>query len=364
MNETSKENQAIDDKTIATETQNEKESQPEITSEWLNANTKIHGWLSFFLFAIVTGGLISAIIPIATFNASDYGGVFCLAACDIVTGLLFPVIAGYTMYAFLFRKPNAVFWGKVYVAFIVLTNLFVLITGATDEKGITSTTQVIRSTAWGFVWFLYLTLSEQVEEIIPKSFRKITSKDWTLLAIAILLPVTLFLAGLAKVNYTTNQRTSQETELRKAVLAKNQRTDGKVIFTIPNGFHCEKKDINSEGTKITLFMLNNDNIGNCTICSDYDTDKSETNFDSYRNLWKDEDAEKCASENIDGGTKQINGKDCIYRITKYDINGIPVYWRYYLLFDDETGKVFMASCYDTNASAHYADDLLKSVRFK
>ena len=38
-----------------------------------------------FLIAIILGGLFSAIYPIATFNASDYAGNFCLGAVDTVT---------------------------------------------------------------------------------------------------------------------------------------------------------------------------------------------------------------------------------------------------------------------------------------
>ena len=60
------------------DTNNNESVQPEsqtveITSEWLKANTEIHGWLSFFFFAIILGGLFSAIYPIATFNASAFG---------------------------------------------------------------------------------------------------------------------------------------------------------------------------------------------------------------------------------------------------------------------------------------------------
>lgn len=44
------------------------EEEEEITSESLLETTRIHGWLSFFLFSIFVGGLVSAIYPIITFN--------------------------------------------------------------------------------------------------------------------------------------------------------------------------------------------------------------------------------------------------------------------------------------------------------
>lgn len=336
----------------------------EITSDWLKANTEIHGWLSFFFFAIILGGLFSAIYPIATFNASDYAGNFCLGAVDIVTGLLLLAVAGFTVYSFVNRKPNAVFWGKVYVALVFLTNIFVLIGGATEDTGFQSTTHVIRGIIWGVIWFLYLSFSDQVQEVIPQSFRKISSTDWAMLAASVLLPVFLFVVGYSQINSLVDSRTTQETELRKTELAYNQRTDGRVIFTIPDGFECESQIVDVEGVSATVFSLNNDKIGNCTMCSDYDTDKSIKNFDSYWDGWKDEDVKNYSTDNVDRGTKTINGNDCLYRITKHYVNGVYVYWRFYLLFDDETGKVFVASFYDTNNSTYYVDELLESVKFK
>lgn len=344
---------------------NQPESQTvEITSDWLKANTEIHGWLSFFFFAIILGGLFSAIYPIATFNASDYAGNFCLGAVDTVTGLLLLAVAGFTVYSFVKRKPNAVFWGKVYVVLVFLTNVFVLVSGATEEKGFQSATQVGRSVVWGIIWFLYLSFSDQVQEIIPKSYRKISSSDWAMLAASILLPIFLYVVGLSQINSLVDSRTAQETEFRKTELSYNQRTDGRVIFTIPDGFECESQVVDVEGVSATLFSINNDEIGNCTMCSDYDTDKSIKNFDSYWEGWKDEDIKNYSTDNVDRGTKTINGNDCLYRITKHYVNGVYVYWRYYLLFDDETGKVFVASFYDTDNSTDYVDELLESVKFK
>lgn len=359
----------VDSSSNNVDTNNFEPAQPEaqteeITSEWLKENTEIHGWLSFFFFAIIAGGLFSAIYPIATYNASDYAGNFCLGAVDIVTGLLLLAVAGFTVYSFVNRKPNAVFWGKVYVALVFLTNIFVLIGGATEDTGFQSTTHVVRGVVWGVIWFLYLSFSEQVQEVIPQSFRKISSTDWAMLAASVLLPVFLFIVGYSQINSLVDSRTTQETELRKTELAYNQRTDGRVIFTIPDGFECESQIVDVEGVSATVFSLNNDEIGNCTMCSDYDTDKSIKNFDSYWDGWKDEDIKKYNTENVDRGKKTINGNDCLYRITKHYVNGVFVYWRYYLLFDNETGKVFVASFYDTNNSTCHVDELLESVKFK
>lgn len=348
----------------ANETVSEAETNIVYSSEWLKSNTSISGWLSFFLFAIIVGGLISAIYPIATFNVADYANNFCLGAVDIVTGIFMLVVAVYTVFAFTKRKPNAVFWGRTYVILVFLTNIFVLISGSTEDTGLQSASRSFKSAIWGIVWFLYLAYSNQVQRIIPKTFRKASKKDWGILSGIIILPVFLYCVGYAQIASLVNLRSAQEAELRKTVLANDERTDGRVIFTIPDGFECESEDVNVEGVDITLFSISNDYIGNGNMCADYDTDKSESNFDDYWENWKDEDASIYGTEDVARGIKQINGNDCLYRVTKHNIDGVDVYWRFYLLFDAETEKVFVASLYDTNISTSYVDELLESVRFK
>ena len=88
------------------------EEEEEITSESLLETTRIHGWLSFFLFSIFVGGLVSAIYPIITFNIEDYWGSYVLGMTDIASGVMLFALAVYTLVAFCKRKPNAVFFGK------------------------------------------------------------------------------------------------------------------------------------------------------------------------------------------------------------------------------------------------------------
>lgn len=178
---------AISDDALKTDESGE----PEYTSEWLKNNTEIHGWLSFFFFAILLGGLISAIYPIATYEASDYGYNGWLGAVDVITGFSLLGIAIYTVYAFTKRRPNAVFYGRFYVIVVLITNIISLM-GDTGEDVI----QGIRGIIWGSIWFFYLLISNQVKEVIPKSFRKVSGIDWGVLAILIIVPLACFFIGV------------------------------------------------------------------------------------------------------------------------------------------------------------------------
>lgn len=337
--------------------------EPIYTSEWLKENTNIHGWLSFFFFAIAVGGLISAVYPFATFNAADYAGNMWLGAIDILLGIGMLAIAIYTIYAFIQRKPNAVFYGRLYVVLVFVTNIISLI--GNPDAGLGGVKQTFRGIIWGIIWFLYLLYSEQVQEVIPKSFRKVSKFDWGVLAAIIVIPFLCFAMGMSNLNSEVENRESLEAEIREVPLADNERTDGKIIFAIPDGFQCESEEVEPmPGSKLMLFSLNNESIGNGTICSDYDNDSSIKNFDEYWKGWEGEDDKKYPKTNVDRGSKTINGHNCMYRIIRYNVNGIHVYWRFHILFDDLSGKCCVVSCYDRNESTSYVDEILESIRFK
>ncbi len=337
--------------------------EPIYTGEWLKENTNIHGWLSFFFFAIAVGGLISAVYPIATFNADDYAGNMWLGAIDIVLGVGMLAIAIYTIYAFIQRKANAVFYGRLYVVLVFVTNIISLI--GNSDAGLGGVKQTFKGIIWGIIWFLYLLYSEQVQEVIPKSFRKVSKFDWGVLAAIIVVPFLCFAIGMSNINSEVENRESLEAEIREIPLAENERTDGKIIFTIPDGFQCEPEEVEPmPSSKLMLFSLSNESVGNCTICSDYDNDNSIKNFDEYWKGWEGEDDKKYPKTNVDRGSKTINGHNCMYRVIRYNVNGIHVYWRFHILFDDLSGKCCVVSCYDRNESTSYVDEILESVRFK
>ena len=192
------------------------------TSEWLKSNTQIKGWLIFFLLAIFVGGLISAISSFTNFDAADYGGTIWLGAVDIFIGVCLFAIAIYTIYAFIQRKPNALFYGRLYVFLVLATNIISAI-GGDPEFG--TVKQVVRGIIWSIIWFFYLLLSDQVQRVIPKPFRKVKTSDWSILAVFIMISILCFAIGVAKLNskdYSTENITPQENPLTDTVVVDNE----------------------------------------------------------------------------------------------------------------------------------------------
>lgn len=335
------------------------------TSEWLKENTSIHGWLSFFLFALALGGLISAGSSLFTIKPEDYANNFFLICTDVVPGLCMLGVALYTIYAFNERKPNAVFYGKFYVALVLVTNLLSIVIGDFDETGFNTLKHALRGVLWSIIWFIYLLNSKQVEDVIPSSFRTIAHKDWGIAATIIALPLFCLLIGVMQINKIVEERSTEEYNLSSIPLSENERTDGRIIFTIPSSFVCSEEDVTVDnGAKIRIYNLENKNIANCTLCSDYDNQITSSNFNEYMKNWKDPDTSNYAEKEVDEGRKYISENPCIYKIKSYRMNGVDVYWRFYLLFNNETGKVAVLSCYDRDEDIGYVDKLLSSIRFK
>lgn len=167
------------------------------TSEWLKSNTEMEGWLLLFFVFIFLEGLLSVANSFKNYDNADYGESVWFGVGDIFISISLFAIALYTIYAFIQRKSNALFYGRLYCLLVLIGNIIVAIGGDLEAKGII---------IWSIVWFLYLLLSDQVERVIPKSFRKVEKYDWIILAVLIIIPVICIAVGVVNINSKNRSR--------------------------------------------------------------------------------------------------------------------------------------------------------------
>lgn len=316
---------------------------------------KIHGWLTFFLFSIAVGGLFSALYPILTYNVTEYDGSHFLAICDVALGIMLFALACYVIYSFCKRKSNAVFLAKMYVVVTFTSNTLLLLGGGYEDTGLGSLPQIIRSLVWGIIWFLYLSFSEQVQDIIPKSYRKTFSRDYYFMVAFIIIPILCISIGIGDI---FSQRNEQEKEfISKTELNYNEYTDGRIIFTKPDGFTCEKQEL--EDPKITLFDLESE-YGYIRIVSDYDTDVSVKNFNSYWDGWEDDELKDIAYKEILNEKREINGNPYFIKSVLYETEN-PIKWDFAMLFNPQTGKVCVIHSLQNETQC--LEELMKTIRF-
>ena len=329
------------------------------TREYLKQNTEIRGWLTFFLVMLILGGFFSFVYPIVTYNPDDYAGSFFLAISDPIQGLMVLGLACYTAYSFYDRQPNAVILAKTYLIVIFLINLLLVIVGNYEDKGFGSLPQLVRSLIWSVIWFLFLKQSTVVEEVIPTEYRRVKHIDYYIIAVIIIVPLLLLALGLKQIY--ADQEEQQVSFIENTTLGENEYTDGKIIFKCLEGFSCDKEEV--QEPKITIFQLENENIASITVCSDYDSDATFSNFNSYWKNWEDESAKNYQSTEIENGTSFVNNHQYFIKTMKYDVDGNDMFWRFVLMFDNVTGKVAVASCYDGGYD-DYLEPFLSTIRFQ
>ena len=327
------------------------------TSEYLKQNTEIHGWLSFFLFTVVAGGLLSVVYPLFTFNLAEYDNNIFLALADPLFGLMLFLLACYTFHAFVNRQPNAVFLAKMYIIAVFASNLLALIGGEYEPTGLGSAPRLVRSLIWSGIWFAFLLNSNNVEEVCPKEYRQKKNLDIYIAAAFIVFP--LLIVAISLTSELSTRSNQEATLLQNAVLADNEYTDGKVIFARPSGFNCQQTE--AEGIK--FFNLECESVGSITLCSDYEDNRSEHNVRTYWKNWEDEDLKKNQSKVLSFERLETNGHPYYYAVKKYTIDDGELFWRFIMLFDYETGKVCLISSFD-GGYEDYIDELIKSIRFK
>lgn len=327
------------------------------TPELLKQTTEIHGWLVFFLFAMTLGGIISAIVPIVTLDIAEYAGSWSLAFSDIIQGLMLLGVAIYADIAFCKRLPNAVFIAKIYVLLIFITNVLSLIGGDFDNTGLNTASQALKGVIWGVVWFLYLCFSEQVKTIIPKEYRKVTSKDYILLASIVIIPI--FFIAIAFGGFQKDIVAGEKAMIESSLLEYNEHTDGRIIFRKPSHFTCSRQD--SDG--LIFHTLEND-YGSITIVSEYNTDDSKKNFIDYWNTFKDEDTEEWNSNIIKDDQININGNTGWYRTVKFTREEYnDVYWEFIMIIDQKTKKTCVISSWTSEYDENTLSRLMNSIRF-
>ncbi|MBP5513387.1 MAG: hypothetical protein J6Y04_01210 [Bacteroidaceae bacterium] len=334
-----------------------------ITSEYLRQNTGIHGWLSFFLFTITIGGLFCAIIQFVHFDMHE----LILSVGDVIYGVIIFVLSIYILYAFSYRKPNAVFLGKAYIITVFIVNLLTAI-GGTDDK-----IHPYGSLIWGPIWFLYLQYSEQVKEVIPKTFRKIGKRDYLLVGSLIVIPLLFIIVSIMfpsidtqyenEISYTAQDEVSQtslaDNRYKLSSLSENERTDERIVFAIPDGFSCERLEDSESG--MIVYQLESEDNASIRICSGVDEDSSEKSFDDYASNWEEKDLKPHVRKRLPNVQHEIHDWEYRIKVVEYNVNGSILYWRFIMMYHKSLSVVCLLSCYDYGQD-NYVHEILHSVR--
>jgi len=329
---------------------------------------KIHGWLSFFMFAIGLGSLIALFYNFFSMSFSDYdlGQGYAMQMFGFISEIILEVgifaIAIYTIISFYQYKPNAVPLAKIYVIAVFVTNLIGLLGGELESNGTSlgSVSRAVRSLIWGIIWFIYLCQSEQVKTLFPKENRKLLKRD-KIMIFSIIAPVIIwFIAtfALAFGQSFVSQKQIQKYTISESALSFNEYTDGRIIFEKPLGFLVEKMTEENE----VFFRLNQGDEVSMTIYSAFDNTDTQEYFEETMYAWSDKSFEDFEFD-ITNDKHYLRNSNSIYLKT-LQYNSEPIIeWTFILIFNQETTKCCLISCFSTIETG-FLSDFIDSIRFK
>lgn len=317
----------------------------------------IHGWLSFFLiFFVGIGSVGSLIMSIVMTNVSEYDGNWWLAGSDIVFAAIYMVVGIFTLISFYKKKPDAVFLGRFFIILCFLSNVLALV-GADETTTSQVTARMVRSLVWCCIWFVFTYKSKQINELFPKEYRKSNTLDYILIGVAVLVPLVMIGIGVssAKANHT-----EMETQaVAQLTLGENEYTDGRIVLTIPDGTDCDE----TQAEQLKVFTVSDAETGaEATVVSDYDTDVTKKNFNDYWRSWKPDELSNLPYEVVKDEKQSTDNRTIFYKLVRVELEQ-PVDWEFSLVFDHETGKVCLVSCYSSAEVNSPAAFIINNLRF-
>ena len=173
----------------------------------------------------------------------------------------------------------------------------------------------------------------------------------------IIIPILCLAIGIG--NIFSQREELEQNFISTTNLDYNEYTDGRIIFTKPDGFTCEKQELNDP--QITVFDLESE-YSYIRIVSDYDSDVSVKNFNTYWKGWNDDDLKDYSYKEITNEKREVNGNPYFIKSVKYDTE-TPVIWHFILLFSPKTGKVCVIYSIQTEDETFDINDLIKTIRF-
>ena len=168
----------------------------------IEESSSLKGFLAFFVYFLLPVGAVSTFIRfVREFDEANYVGSKLFLLFDIVFLLFYLYYVGYTIYAFVKRKPDAVFFAKCVLVLSFVSKLIYLVVAIfADESDIAYPVSTVAiSLVWNVAFYIYLCVSEDVKERIPKETRKVSGLNKILFILSIVLPVLLFIGGFIEI---------------------------------------------------------------------------------------------------------------------------------------------------------------------
>ena len=144
---------------------------PAYTQQQLEANTQIKGFLAIYLLTAFIGVVYSLFLGLKAYNILGEDLSSNIAIANIFTIFTLCYTGVYTIYTFIKRKANAVFYAKTYAGLMIFANILILITSLTEGHLTADCLLYLGGLCLGIIWMGYLFISTKVKELVHSACR-------------------------------------------------------------------------------------------------------------------------------------------------------------------------------------------------
>ncbi len=320
----------------------------------------IHGWLIFFLFVFVgLGSVVSLAMDLYDY---DFSNPWIITAGVIISDLAYLATGVFTIVAFYKRQPDAVHLARIFIIACFIINLGALMLN-NDGLSANEVTTAIKSIVWCGVWFIFTFASQQIQERIPHYWRRFKVRDFVLAAL-ILLPLIGIVSYAQVIQHQQETNAVIDAKMLTAtteVMDENQRTDGRILITLPDGVDCES-ETHDDG--ITVFSVNNIEQGTYgNIVSEHDNSIDNASVEDIYQNWMPNDASSYTTNLIVDNQYKKDGKTIWSKKLKFETDDNPVYWDFTVVADGKSDKFFVIATYSLLEDDPTWNKLLDSIVF-
>lgn len=340
---------------------------PEITAQHLKQTTRIKGELRFCLGLLMFGGIIIFAASLISFYWGNSERNPVLVLSDVILGLMFLALSAYILYSFVERKSDAVFLAYTY---FVARFVYNLLTYIADNTGEISTKSLLSSLMWTVMWLAYLAKSKQVIEVIPPSYRKVTRKDYGIVAALVLVPFLcsaaseIWLSARQPVEFPPIEATSPAGTSSPAETSSpdaDEYSDGLVTFVCPSGYTCGKRTTDDN---MTLHLMTNDEGSALSVISCIEKNSSKEFFEQAWRQAKDNLKYEVIPYSESKAKTTINGDMYREKVSQVDMNGTDRVWHCVVVYHRPTSIFCVVNFYHSMDAENILTDFLNGIRFE
>lgn len=328
-------------------------------------------WLLLFLCGVAISGIYTFFqtgIAVSQ-NWDSYN--FPLLAYVISYAISMCSLCGYTFWAIVKKKPNAIGLANVYLWISIVINLIKILQDFNYNE--MPSIRVLWGLIVGVLWLLYFKYSKYINEFFPVEKRALCKNDQLIIGTLLFVPISMFiLSTIVPPSYSRDSvvdgidlsdvdSTSYVIDENK--LNENEITDGLYILKLPQGTKHEFIDVEDGGKVLVITDKKEKSSYEIRIISGLAATFRNTDFEEMWFQSKDSAMTNYPHELKTDEVIDINAGKCYRKIEKFQSEP-QFFWDFSVVYNYKMHKYCVLSAWYNVKEEVPIDEIINSIQFE